>query len=133
MRQGAPLAVAVELAGPPDSPRLQLTATGARPASAAKSGVTDALKRLLVNGTGPTSFYRFAECDPEVTIFARQFRGFKPPRVAHVLESLVNGFTCQQVPLTVGIELVNRLAITYGAVAGHKAALAFPQSELWPT
>jgi hypothetical protein len=40
---------------------------------------------------------------------AMRFRGLKPPRFATVFEGLVNGITCQQLSLTVGIIFLNRL------------------------
>jgi DNA-3-methyladenine glycosylase II len=55
----------------------------------------------------------------------------KPPRFATVFESLVNAIACQQVTLTLGIRLLNRLAADYGAVPrGADAAVhAFPRPD----
>ena len=38
----------------------------------------------------------------------------KPPRFATVFEGVINAIACQQVTLTLGIRLLNRLAAAYG-------------------
>jgi DNA-3-methyladenine glycosylase II len=52
----------------------------------------------------------------------------KPPRFATVFEGLINAIACQQMSLTVGIQLLNRLAKTCGAAIGEgdEAVHAFP-------
>jgi DNA-3-methyladenine glycosylase II len=55
---------------------------------------------------------------------ARRFLGMKPPRLPSVFEAAVNAMACQQVTLTLGIRLLNRLAENYGA-----AGRAFPRPE----
>jgi DNA-3-methyladenine glycosylase II len=55
----------------------------------------------------------------------------KPPRFATVFEGVVNAMACQQVTLTLGVRLLNRLAATYGTAFGEgdEAAHAFPRPE----
>jgi DNA-3-methyladenine glycosylase II len=43
-----------------------------------------------------------------------KFRGMKPPRFPTIFECLINAFACQQVSLTVGINLLNRLSSKFG-------------------
>jgi DNA-3-methyladenine glycosylase II len=66
---------------------------------------------------------------PQLHDLARQFRGLKPPRFTSAFESLVNAIACQQLTLTVGIRLLNRLAATYGTAIqiDEKVIRGFPQ------
>jgi DNA-3-methyladenine glycosylase II len=93
--------------------------------------VTVALKRLLGLQTDLTEFYQFADQDPKLGPLARRFRGLKPPRFLTVFEALVNGIACQQITLTQGIHLLNRLAEQYGASipGGEGSTHAFPRPE----
>jgi DNA-3-methyladenine glycosylase II len=93
--------------------------------------VTVALDRLLGLNIDLTAFYRFAAGQGRVGEIVRRFRGMKPPRFATVFESMVNGIACQQLSLTVGIVLLNRLATAYGAALPLKndAVHAFPRPE----
>lgn len=72
-----------------------------------------------------SGFYRFAGSDKRLSPLAQRFRGFKPPRFLTLFEALVNGVTCQQLSLTVGIILLNRLVEHHGRElrGGH----AFPE------
>ena len=55
----------------------------------------------------------------------------KPPRFTTVFESVINAIASQQVSRTLGIRLLNRLAVSHGAAvrAGGEAAYALPSSE----
>jgi DNA-3-methyladenine glycosylase II len=54
----------------------------------------------------------------------------KPPRFPTLFESLANAIACQQLTLTVGIELLNRLAVTFGRLApGTSGSHAFPEAS----
>jgi DNA-3-methyladenine glycosylase II len=55
----------------------------------------------------------------------------KPPRFASVFESVVNAIACQQVTLTLGIRLLNQLAVKFGPTLqeGDDAAHAFPRPD----
>ncbi len=61
-----------------------------------------------------SGFYRFARSGEPLAPLAQRFRGFKPPRFLTLFEALVNGITCQQLSLTVGIIVLNRLVEHYG-------------------
>lgn len=123
---GAPLEVAVEQTGPADSPRLRITPSGHSDAPRVASVVTAALEHLLGLSVDLRDFYRFAADDPTLGPLAERFRGFRPPRFPDLFETLVNGIACQQVTLTLGILLLNRLAEHFGPVPAGGAAHAFP-------
>jgi DNA-3-methyladenine glycosylase II len=78
-----------------------------------------------------TRFYRLAALDPKLEKLAGQFVGMKPPRFPTLFESLVNAIACQQVTLTLGIRLLNKLAVRYGLMAQRqdKPDHAFPTPE----
>jgi DNA-3-methyladenine glycosylase II len=119
--------VAVTQMGPPCAPRLQVIVTGARRAHGVESSVTAALDRMLGLQACLSKFYRFAATDRRLWRLAERFRGFKPPRFLNLFEALVNAIACQQVTLTQGIRLLNRLAATYGAAIQGSDLHAFPQ------
>ena len=59
------------------------------------------------------------ESDGQVQIrsLVRRFIDFRPPRFPSLFEAIVNAIACQQLSLTVGIILLNRLARTFGHVS----------------
>jgi DNA-3-methyladenine glycosylase II len=124
-----PVEVAVTQQGPPEAARLQVAVAGRPIRTAVRAGVTSALERLLGLGTDLTEFYRFAANDRRLGPLARHFRGMKPPRFAAVFEGVVNAVACQQVTLTLGVRLLNRLAVACGTAfgAGDEAVHAFPR------
>jgi DNA-3-methyladenine glycosylase II len=128
---GRPVEVAVVQTGPPESPRLRVTVHGAALRSGLKQAVTADLERLLGLRIDLAAFYRLVARDVELGHLAQRFRGMKPPRFPSVFETIVNAIACQQVTLTVGIGLLNRLAAGYGPlVAGEEgSAHAFPRPE----
>jgi DNA-3-methyladenine glycosylase II len=75
-----------------------------------------------------SDFYASAGDDPDLHELTTRFRGLKPPRFPSLFESLVNAVACQQLTLTFGIELLNRLAAAFGRPApGSADAHAFPE------
>jgi DNA-3-methyladenine glycosylase II len=121
--------VEVTQVAPAETPRLRVAVAGRPPRAAERAGVTAALERLLGLHIDLTGFYEFAEHRRRLGPLARRFRGMKPPRLATVFESVVNAMACQQVTLTLGIRLLNRLAAAHGvaAGAGDEMAHAFPR------
>jgi DNA-3-methyladenine glycosylase II len=128
---GAPLAVAVTQPGGPDDARLQVAVVGERLAAGTRPAVAAALERLLGLRADLAGFYRLAEGDARLGPLAERFRGLKPPRFPTVFETLVNAIACQQVTLTFGLQLLNRLAASYGPVAAGAppGLLALPGPE----
>ena len=87
-----------------------------------QSHVTAVLERLLGLRQDLHEFYACAAHDPRLNGLVRRFSGLKPPRLPTVFEALLNGITCQQLSLTVGILLLSRLAQCCGlAVLGFHA------------
>jgi DNA-3-methyladenine glycosylase II len=123
--------VAVTQVGPPQAPGLRVSVKGQPFGSSIRTAVARALERLLGLSIDLTDFYRFARRQKRLRELAQRFRGMKPPRFATVFESAVNAIACQQVSLTVGIQLLNRLAARFGP-ALHKDEIdahAFPRPD----
>jgi DNA-3-methyladenine glycosylase II len=123
--------VSVTQSGPSETPRLRVTVGAAALCPEVQQGVTTTLERLLGFLTDVAAFYPLASRDAAFGPLAQRFRGMKPPRCATVYESVITAMASQQVTRTVGVLLLNRLAIRYGAVvhAGEVTAYAFPQAE----
>lgn len=128
---GKPAEIAVAQAGPAEAPRLCVTVMGSFDLSSAKAVVSPALERLLGLRVALEDFYGFAGGDATLAPLVQRFSGFKPPRFPTLFETLVNGIACQQVTLTLGILLLNRLAECFGLAAAGSAGLAhaFPEPE----
>lgn len=126
-----PVEVVVIQLGPLQAPTLRVAVYGNPLRSQVKAEVSSALRRLLGLNLDMEAFYRFAAGERPLGDIARRFRGMKPPRFASVFESVINAIACQQLTLTVGIRLLNRLAETCGVVVhdGNAAAHAFPRPE----
>jgi DNA-3-methyladenine glycosylase II len=119
-----PVEIAVTQAGS----SLEVTVTGARLPSSMTSTVTTVLQRMLGTQVDLAAFYDFAAQDTKLNRLVHRFRGVKPPRFPSVFEALVNGISCQQLSLTVGITLLNRLAEHCGLAAGS-SIYCFPRPE----
>jgi DNA-3-methyladenine glycosylase II len=122
-----PVDVSVTQAASPAA-NLRVTVAGQPINAAVQAAVTSTLERLLGLRIGLQEFYEFASHDRRLRPLAQRFQGMKPPRFATVFECLINAIACQQMSLTVGIELLSRLAANCGAVLGEGAAAvhAFP-------
>lgn len=124
-----PLEAAVTQIGTSEQPRLHVTLSGCRISQHAKEDAARRLRQMLGLGIDLSAFYRLAARDKRLAPLAHRFRGLKPPRFPSVFEGLVNAVACQQLSLTVGIVILNRLAeqcgpaVQYGGVMQH----AFPQ------
>jgi DNA-3-methyladenine glycosylase II len=101
--------------GPPDIPELNIKVRGSASEPGLMAVIQNALDHLLGAQIELTEFYRFAEAEPILSPLIRKFRGFKPPRFPTLYEALTNAIACQQITLTQGIRLLNRLAEEYGA------------------
>ena len=128
---GEPFEAAVVQTGPTKTPRLQVTVHGNPLRPEGKQAVTVALERLLGHRIDLAAFYRLASRDVDLGQLVRRFRGMKPPRFPSVFEGVVNGIACQQISLTLGIHLLNRLAENHGLsmVANGGSSNAFPRPE----
>lgn len=107
---------------------LAVTVTGASLPSRTQADVTAALDRLLGLRVDLRKFYRLASQETKLHQLARRFLGMKPPRFPSVFEALVNAIACQQLSLTVGIALLNRLTERYG-LGSRSEGRAFPRPD----
>jgi len=106
---------------------LDVTVAGDNLSPAVEPVVTVALKRLLGIDVDLSEFYEFASRHARLAQLVERFRGLRPPRFTSVFECLVNGITCQQLSLTVGIVFLNRLSERCGLKFGQ-GMHAFPSS-----
>lgn len=107
---------------------LDVTISGEALSPVVKRAAVIAIERLLGINVDLSDFYKFASSQPRLKELAQPFRGLKPPRFASVFEGVVNGITCQQLSLTVGIIFLNRLAERCGLSFGP-GMYAFPRPE----
>lgn len=119
--------VHVRQKGPADRPELEVSLSGARSSASRVSFVTRFLERILGLGVDLGPFYERALHDPELGPVAGRFLGFRPPRFPSAFEAAVNGISCQQLSLHVGIQLLNRLCERYGPESG--GCYAFPRPQ----
>lgn len=127
--QGKPVLISVTQHGRIDAPQLEVVASDA--SAHTKKAVVLALERLLGLRIDLSAFYELVSKQPRERELARRFRGLKPPRFPSVWEGVVNGIACQQLSLTVGILLLNRLSAAYGLAFKTRGELryAFPRPE----
>jgi DNA-3-methyladenine glycosylase II len=100
--------------------------TGDELRASIRAEVSSVLERLLGFQTDLRPFYEFAAGDQRLNRLAQRFIGLKPPRFPTLFEALVNGISCQQLSLTVGITVMNRLAVHCGLAFDAKTH-AFPR------
>lgn len=132
LMKGKPLAVAVIQTGPPEKPYLEISATGEGLPAEAEVQVKATMERMLGLQVNLSQFYQLSARDPKLGELVHRFIGMRPPRFETLFEALVNAFACQQVSLTLGIRLLNRLAETYApAVQDDESRFhAFPSAEI---
>lgn len=128
---GEPVEMTVAQSGSPERPYLKISLSGNGAGQRIEPRITASLERLLGIHVDLREFYRFAESSATLKNLADQFRGSKPPRFPTHFETLVNAIACQQLSLTVGIRLLNRLAQTYGLAFQTKEGTfhAFPSPK----
>jgi DNA-3-methyladenine glycosylase II len=125
---GRPVSLSVTQDGGAMAPRLSVVVSGGCVYAREEELARTAVDRLLGLSVDLSSFAAMAREDPVVRPLAERMRGLKPPRFPTVFEALVNGVACQQLSLTVGIHLLNRLTAAYGPGVADRAsdARAFP-------
>lgn len=109
-------------------PRLKAEIKGMGIGSEEVRSAKKVIELLLGLRIGLDKFYLSVRQDERVWELAKRFRGVKPPRFPSIFETLVNAISCQQVSLTVGLLLLNRLALNYGRTASCQK----PSSSLTP-
>jgi len=128
---GRPMEVAVRQGGSAASPRLFVEARGEKLPDRAEEAIARSLELLLGTKSDLEPFYAFAAREPRLQALVRKFIGFKPPRFESVFEALCNGIVCQQVTLSFGMQLLNRLTLGWGQgfQSGSEIVHAFPLPE----
>jgi DNA-3-methyladenine glycosylase II len=111
---GSPVGLSVIQDGAPDAPRLSVRLAGGPIDQHSGELARSSLNRLLGLTVDLSGFATMAARDPLLGPLAARMRGLKPPRFPTVFEALVNGVACQQLSLSVGIHLLNRLVGAYG-------------------
>ena len=124
-----PVDVAVTQLSANTSARLRVAVAGQPVSAAIRRAVTSALERLLGLRIDMAEFVQFAAHHQRLLPLANRFRGMKPPRFPTVFESAINAIACQQMSLTLGIHLLNRLTVAYGTPVHDRdeTAHAFPR------
>ncbi len=121
-----PVEVAVTQTGSRDKPHLKIFVIGSQTAAVGtKSEITLELRRMLGLQKDLSEFYEFAKRDRKLWELVDRFRGVKPPRFPTIFEAVVNGIACQQITLTQGIRLLNKLAEKYGLTVPLTGGTAF--------
>jgi DNA-3-methyladenine glycosylase II len=123
---GGPVEV-VAVQEAPAVPQLAVQLTGVQLTGETEAAAQAALLRLLGLETDLSPFYSLAADDAFVGPLTKRFRGLKPPRLPTLFECLVNAIACQQLTLTVGIRLLNRLTETHGTPVRDGGPHAFPR------
>lgn len=131
MLKNSPVEVAVNQSGSASAARLHATLAGSRMLPETRALAVQSLERLLGLRISLTEFYRHAGLDKKLAPLVERFRGAKPPRFPTLFEGLVNAIACQQMSLSLGIILLNRLAENFGrsVESAGKKAYAFPRPE----
>jgi len=130
---GAPFLVEVTQEGFIQNPRLSVLVSGRTIVSEERTKRTIAalLKKVLGTSEELQEFYSIARKNAKLNALANAFIGLKPPCYPSLFEALINAFACQQLSLTVGITLLNRLSETYGLLIKDSgdSIHAFPRAE----
>ncbi len=120
-----------EIAVTQSGSQLQVSVHCQQENEALKEQTACALERLLGINVKLNGFYRLAEHDDKLGPVVEKFRGFKPPRLHSLFETLVNAIACQQFTLTMGIRLLNSLIERYGLTLQNDDGVfhAFPRPQ----
>jgi DNA-3-methyladenine glycosylase II len=126
---GQAVDIAVTQTGPRDDPELKIEAAGLSPEN--ESTLVAIVERILGTRQDLHEFYQLASRDAQLSELAERYRGLKPPRFPTLFEAVINGIACQQITLTLGIILLNRLSTNFGRSARAKSSsvYAFPRPE----
>jgi DNA-3-methyladenine glycosylase II len=123
--------IAVTQTGPPDDPELKIEAASSGLSTKDESNIITIAERMLGTRQDLLEFYQLAFRDSQLSQLAERYRGLKPPCFPTVFEAAINGIACQQITLTLGIILLNKLTTDFGrsVLAEGSSAYAFPRPE----
>jgi DNA-3-methyladenine glycosylase II len=116
---GAPYALAVRQVRGGARPELEVAIAARRIGAASRAQIAAAVTRMLGLEVDLAGFYRLARRDPRLDELAARLRGMKPPRFPSNFEALANAVACQQVSLSAGLHVLNRLAEMCGRAADN--------------
>lgn len=127
---GETVEISVSQRGPAEKPLLEVTVSSTG-VEFQEEEICTFVERTLGTNVDLSAFYRFGERKPKFESLIRRFCGLKPPRFPTTFEALVNGIACQQLTLSFGIQLLNRLSLKYGTMLDtpQGAVYSFPQPE----
>ena len=109
-----------------------VTATGSAGRNALEAAGRRAVRDLLSTDLDLSAFYAMAATDARLAPLAKRMEGLKPPRYPGLFEGLLNAIPCQQMTLSFGLQLVERLARRFGSTAfesGGNGPLGLPRPE----
>lgn len=112
-----------------DAHLLEVRVFGKRLPHNIKDHVEKYLEKALGLKIDLIHFYRFIENNKRLKLLAEKFKGFKPPQFPTIFETLVNGIACQQITLSLGIILLNRLAEKFGPKFDSGVNIMYGSSE----
>lgn len=118
--------VQIAQVAPPERPRLKVSVRSSGLSTVVQRRVYKTVARSLGTNIDLQPFYALAARDRRLAPLVARYRGLKPPRFPTVFECLVNGIACQQISLSVGITLLNRLTERFGAEGGDGPAFPSP-------
>ena len=126
-----PIEIAVTQTGPCDTPRLQVSLAGPGLRPEFKEQAKSMVEKMLGLRVDLAPFYRMAKHDAKLHVLVEKFRGVKPPRFPTIFETLANAFACQQLSLTVGLGMLNRMSCACGLSLelDGETSYAFPRPE----
>jgi DNA-3-methyladenine glycosylase II len=126
-----PIEIAVTQTGPCDTPRLQVSLAGPGLRLEFKEQAKSMVEKMLGLRVDLAPFYRMAKHDAKLHLLVENFRGVKPPRFPTIFETLANAFACQQLSLTVGLGMLNRMSCACGLSLelDGETSYAFPRPE----
>ncbi len=125
------IGISIHQSGSTLKPSLQIKLSKKVSDIAQKAFVKQFVAKLLGTQVSLEQFYMFSNQDRALGSIVLKYVGFKPPRFISVFEAAVNGICCQQLSLTAGIILLNRLAMLCSEPVENDGELmyAFPEPE----
>jgi DNA-3-methyladenine glycosylase II len=93
---GVGVSLRVEQSGPPERPRLAVTAVAQRALPRLRERVVAALNQVLGLRVELSQFYEMAREHRKLQPLVERFMGVKPPRFPTMFEALLNAVACQQ-------------------------------------
>lgn len=130
LRNGVVL-VAVRQTGSAVSPQLHVTLSASHLEAEMTREAAATLELMLGLQRDLSDFYKLAAHDAKLGELAGRFQGVKPTRFPTLFEGFVNAIACQQLTLTFGIQLINRMVGAFGLPLSSKegALHGFPRPE----